>query len=151
MKRSPELTPLAHDHHKALFLAHRLGRAENLEEAIEELLAYWREQGRRHFEVEEDVLLPGWFEGDPDAEPEHAARLAAEHLEIRRVVRRAAAGEIGLDDLKEGAKLLHDHVRYEERELFPLIESRLDPEPLAALGAEIAAAEAETKVGRPVE
>ena len=36
---------------------------------------------------------------------------------------------------------LNDHVRYEERDLFVLVEDRLTGEELAALGAAIAAAE----------
>ena len=51
------------------------------------------------------------------------------------------AGVTGLDGLRDCGKLLADHVRFEERELFPLIEGGLDPAALAALGREIIAAE----------
>ena len=36
-------------------------------------------------------------------------------------------------------ELLNDHVRFEERELFELLESRLNPDELARLGQEIEA------------
>lgn len=51
MKRSPELTPLSRDHHKALEVALRLRRATagNVDEAIEHFLAFWSHQGERHF------------------------------------------------------------------------------------------------------
>ena len=57
MKRSSELTPLSHDHHQALFVAQRLRRADHEAEAAVELLKFWEEYGRRHFEVEEGVRL----------------------------------------------------------------------------------------------
>jgi hypothetical protein len=142
VKRTPELTPLSHDHHKALFVAQRLRRADDEAAAAAELLDYWLTHGRRHFEIEEGVLLPAWLELDPAAQPALAARLAAEHLSIRTFVRRAGAGGLDLAGLAEAGRLLAEHVRFEERELFPLIERGLEPTALAALGVEIAAAEA---------
>ena len=141
MKRSPELSPLSHDHHQALFVAQKLRRADDREASTAELLEYWEPQGRRHFEVEEGVLLPAWFELDPDPDPSLAARVAAEHLAIRTLVRRARAGDLELGGVHEAGRLLADHVRFEEREFFPLVERRLAPAALRQLGEEIAAAE----------
>lgn len=142
MKRSPELTSLSRDHHKALSTAHRLRRADDGAQACRELISFWESHGRIHFEIEEGVLLPGWFELDPAADGEMAAKTVREHLEIRTAVRRARAGSLELNELREVGRLLADHVRFEERELFSLIESRLDPAALAELGREIDAAEA---------
>jgi hemerythrin-like domain-containing protein len=142
MKRSPELTPLSRDHHKALSAAQRLSRAEDEAAACRELLDFWTSHGSRHFQIEEDVLLPAWLELDPAADGEMAARTVREHLEIRTAVRRARHSDSDLNDLRAVGKLLADHVRFEERELFPLIESRLDSASLADLGREIDAAEA---------
>ena len=139
MKRSPELTPLSHDHHQALFVAQRLKRAEEVEEGRECFLGFWRSHGSRHFAIEEEILLPGWVEADEAADRAPAARLAAEHLAIRIRARRIARGGIALQELHELGDLLERHVRFEERELFPLIESRLDDDAIARLGAEIAA------------
>ena len=139
MKRSPELTPLSHDHHQALFVAQRLKRTEEVEEGRECFLGFWHSQGRRHFAIEEEILLPGWVEADEAADREPAARLAAEHLAIRIRARRIERGGIALEELHELGELLERHVRFEERELFPLIESRLPDDAIARLGAEIAA------------
>ena len=147
MKRSPELTPLSHDHHQALFVAMRLKRAEDAEEARESFLEFWRSHGSVHFVIEEGILLPGWLEADPQAERELAARVASEHLELRALARRIERGESGLKELAELGGLLEAHVRFEERELFPLIESRLDGEAISRVGAEIAAAEGERECG----
>jgi hemerythrin-like domain-containing protein len=147
MKRSPELTPLSHDHHQALFVAQQLRRAETLEPPRGDFLEFWRAHGQRHFAIEEEILLPAWIEGDSDAEAELAARLASEHLALRAAARRVERGTVGLDELRELGGLLERHVRFEERVLFPLIESRLDAEATARAGREIAAAEAEAPAG----
>ena len=141
MKRSPELTPLSHDHHQALFVAQRVRRADDVAEGRADLLGYWQTHGRQHFEVEEAVLLPAWLELDPNANRVLIARVADEHLVIRALVRRARANTLDLDRLREGGTLLAEHVRFEERQLFPLIESGIEPNALAQLGEEIAAAE----------
>lgn len=147
MKRTPELTPLSHDHHQALFLAHRLRRAEEPNDANTALLRFWRTHGRRHFEIEEGILLPAWFALDAGADHVMAARVSAEHLTIRAFVRRAGSKGVELIELQKAGELLAAHVRFEERELFPLIEERLDAEALAELGRELAVAERRDTAG----
>lgn len=141
MKRSDELTPLSHDHHQALFVAMGLKRAEG-PEAAAAFLDYHDSTGAHHFEVEEAILLPGWLAADPEAELEDAHRVLAEHLEIRATAERLREGEPAVEDLRALGALLSDHVRFEERELFPRIEARLDAATLHRLGTAIAAAEA---------
>ena len=140
MKRSEALTPLSRDHHQALFVALQLQRAESPEPA-QVMLAFYDEHGRRHFEIEEGILLPAWLEADPRADHGVAERVLSEHLTIRAAVRRLRAGSVEVEELHELGELLNRHVRFEERGLFPAIEAGLDDEALAALGEEIAAAE----------
>lgn len=127
MKRSEALTPLSHDHHQALVVAQRLRRAESASgPAAEEFRRFWREQGRPHFRIEEEVLLPIWQRlGTPD--PEQIARVAQEHLAIRALALAVMEGEAELGQLQRLGELMQAHVRYEERELFPLIEKDLGP------------------------
>ena len=87
--------------------------------------------------------MPGWLAADPDGDADAARRVLAEHLEIRTATARLRAGDAVADELQALGHLLERHVRYEERELFPMIESRLDDEALRSLGTAIAAAEAE--------
>jgi hemerythrin-like domain-containing protein len=137
MKRSAALTLLSHDHHHALVVAQRLRRAEDRSPATRELLDFWESQGREHFDVEEEVLVPTWLELDPGADRALAERLADEHQVIRSLVRAAQSDSLDLDGLAETGRLLADHVRFEERELFPLIEKALRSDALATLGEEI--------------
>lgn len=142
MKRAEALRPLSREHQGALAVAKRLSDADDRAAATTDLLEFWRADGRRHFRIEEEVLLPGWAVA---AEVNHAGveRMLREHLEIRRQVLRAEAGAVELAELQALGGLLHDHVRFEERELFVEVEAALDPEQLDRLAAAIEAAEAE--------
>ena len=142
MKRSPELRQLSRDHHLALYAALRLRRAAegSAAEAVEGFLDFWNNHGRRHFEIEEDVLLPGFAVGGGDPRHELVARVLTDHVEIRARSRRLAA-DAPLGELHELGNRLTAHVRLEEDELFPLVEGTLAPDALAALGEELERAE----------
>ena len=142
MKRSPELQPLSRDHHQALFAALRLRRADadSAEAAAEVFLDFWREHGRRHFQLEEEVLLPAFVLGGGDPTDALVARVLVDHIEIRARARRLKE-ESRLPALHDLGERLAAHVRLEEDQLFPLIERTLSHDALAALGAELDRAE----------
>lgn len=142
MKRAVALRPLSRDHLKALIAAKRLREASDREAARRSFLEFWRPEGRHHFRVEEEVLLPGWALKAPVDEP-GVARMLDDHLAIRREALRLEAGEASLEELRELGVRLDSHVRFEERQLFPMIEAALDPESLDRLAVAIEAAEAE--------
>jgi hypothetical protein len=138
VKRSAALTPLSHDHQHALDAALRLRRADEatLDAAIAGFQEFFEREGRRHFAIEEELVLPAL----PADDPEWAAgveRVRDDHAAIR-----AAAGALGdAADARALGERLNDHVRFEERTLFPLIERRLAGAELERLGAAIAVAE----------
>ena len=122
MKRSAELAPLSRDHHVALEHALRLRRASDtdLEEVVARFLAFLIGPGRCHFAQEELLLAPEV----PGDSADVARRMVDEHEEILR--RAALLGRhpcvreaCGLGDL------VTSHIRFEERELFPLLESHV--------------------------
>ena len=134
MKRSPALVPLGHDHHQALEAALRLRRATagDLDAVVERFREFWAEhERRRHFEIEEELLLPA-LEGDEEWDG-MADRVRREHEQIRGY----ADGLRTLEHAHALGQLLNDHVRFEERELFELLEARLDADRLDRLGQEI--------------
>ena len=140
MLRHPALAPLSREHHVALFVALRLRRADSTTaaEARRALLAYWRQGGgAAHFDAEEAILLPE-IEGHP-----LGRTVLAQHDELRGLV---AALEYDVHPapatLQELGTRLADHVRLEERELFPLLERSLDEETLTRLGAAMASSPA---------
>jgi Hemerythrin HHE cation binding domain len=135
MKRSAALTPLSHDHQHALDAALRLRRAGDAA-AVAHFRAFFEREGRRHFEIEERLVLPA-LPGDDAQWAAGVARVLSDHAAIR-----AAAGSLdSIGAARELGQRLHDHVRFEERTLFPYLERRLDAAELERLGAAIAAAE----------
>ena len=139
MKRSEALRSLSRDHHQALALAQELRRADDPARAAARFHEFWHREGILHFRVEEEVLLPTWeLLGTVHAEA--TARLAREHRELR-----AAALALGADPplaaVHDLGERLAAHVRFEERELFPLIEADLGPGELEKLARTVADAE----------
>jgi len=112
----------------------RRATADDLDDAVGRFREFWSERGRRHFEIEEELVLPA-LEGD-QAWDGLADRVRQEHEQLRT---RAES----LDTVESAhalGQLLNDHVRFEERELFQVLEARLDPGQLSRLGQEIKSA-----------
>lgn len=138
MKRSDALASLSRDHHRALEVALRLRRADpdSVDEAVGRLRAFLADHGERHFELEERVILPA-LPADDDEWAPAVERMLDEH----RTIREEAAHLSEAPDLVEAAhrlgQCLHDHVRYEERTVFPILERRLDSQELKRLAVEL--------------
>jgi hypothetical protein len=137
MKRDPALVSLSHDHHQALFAAQTLRRAvdETAADARAAFLDYWERHGRNHFRLEEEILLPA-FARHGDAYDPLVARVLCDHVAIRaRADALARDQHLGASELHELGASLADHVRLEERQLFPLIERAVPAARLAAVAA----------------
>jgi hemerythrin-like domain-containing protein len=148
MKRHSSLHPLSQHHHFALIQALEMRRAAEapaekraaaVERQAEKFVRFWHKSGHVHFREEEEILLPayaGHIQLDRDAE---VMRILADHAEIRAAVgdleqRLAAKTPIEAEEMAHLGKLLHDHVRLEENELFPRIEKTLGEEQLNQMG-----------------
>ena len=130
MQREPRLRGLSSDHHHALVLAQRLEKLADAGRADAEVARRLAERFDRdlepHFAVEEELLLPGL---DADGDDVLVARTRADHAFLRDCATAARAGRT--DELVPFARRLAEHVRFEERELFPrceeiLVDSLLD-------------------------
>ena len=127
MKRSDALAPLSRDHHRALKVALRARRTddEGAAAAAAEFVAFMAEHGEPHFRAEERELLPL-------VSGELAERTRREHADLR--ARAEALGSGGdAAAVQAAGEALHDHVRFEERLLFPELERTLSDEQLAEL------------------
>lgn len=95
----------------------------------------WAEVVRRfdaelapHFLIEEQVLLPAL---ERLGEKELVARTRAEHAQLRELVQ---GDTHSLESrLEEFGSLLREHVRFEERTLFPVVQERVPAEVLDAV------------------
>ena len=134
MKRTAELAPLSRDHHVALEHALKLRRAsqDDVANVVAAFLAFLVTDGRVHFAQEEALLAPEV----PDDRADLARRMHAEHEEIlRRAYVLGRRPELA--SARELGELLTRHVRFEERELFPLLERRLPAPRLLELGRDL--------------
>ncbi|MEC5387257.1 hemerythrin domain-containing protein [Uliginosibacterium sp. H3] len=121
MKRHASLIKLSREHHAGLVLSKRISVCASdvasqtsmshtvLQSLANELLP--------HFEEEERDILP-ILQGRYDAE---RTRALQDHDSLLRLASRIAGGDASA--LTEFGQILSAHIRFEERELFPLYES----------------------------
>src|ERR1044071_4045221 len=135
MKRHPALMLLSQDHHHGLALALRcrkqsLGQlkpmgAEGRRARAREVRECVSASLLRHFRAEEEIVFPLLQGGTPETAA-LIQDLVAEHERIR-TAERGLQSETGLAKLLfDAGDLLERHIRKEERELFPLVEKRLN-------------------------
>lgn len=141
LKRHPSLEAFSRDHNVGLVLGRRLDQAaalgkESRYEAVRTLLQYWHDELEDHFAEEERLLSPLI----PSAE--FKRRLAAEHDEISQLIARLATGDVEPELVARTGNLLYDHIRWEERALFPAIERSATPLALRDLAEQAARLEA---------
>jgi hemerythrin-like domain-containing protein len=139
VKRSPALAPLSRDHQHALYAALRLRRAEaeGLSDAVDHFLRFFDDEGRRHFEIEEELILPALPDDDGDW-ADAVQRVREDHAAIREA---AESDDWTTESAQALGTRLNDHVRFEERVLFPIVEQRLPADDLDRLGIAVAEAE----------
>ena len=129
MFRHESLRPFSRGHQAVLFHAREMRRVP--EEALPAFLEFARAELVRHLGEEERVLFPALQGRSPEADAA-LERVRAAHALIRDGVARLAADTSPRpEEIRALATVLHDHVRDEERNLFPLAERLLGEEGLA--------------------
>jgi hemerythrin-like domain-containing protein len=144
LKRHPALQPLSRDHYVGLVHAQRLIQsaevdAPSRQTAVLGFLTAWSEEIAQHF-ADEERLFGGLIPNPADQQ-----RLHDEHAIIRRfaeeAVSRVDTADPGAPWVRQVGQTLNDHIRWEERELFPAIEQAINAQQLAALQEETDAIE----------
>ena len=126
MKRSTILQPLSREHHTALSLAKASERAaQSGDEALvrltcQRVIRAYANELEPHFQIEEVSLLPLLHS---TATQPLVERTLADHQQLRGLLDALRQNDAGA--LDSFGKCLSAHVRFEERELFPVIESLL--------------------------
>jgi hemerythrin-like domain-containing protein len=144
-KRFESIIPLSREHHYALMLCLRIHRGVPKHK---ELTDWLREQAKKtvrffdtslasHFNAEETALFPAMSR---IAEATTiVTNLLEEHREIQRRVEalRRTTEALLAEELLDFADLLEQHIRKEERQLFPLYEKSIPEDIDARVGHEI--------------
>ena len=126
MKRSPALQPLSREHHTALTLAKaceqaaQSGDAAMVSHACQRAIRAFADELEPHFQVEEQSLLPLLQSAETQM---LVQRTLADHQRLRWLLTGLQQNDV--EALNSFGKDLTAHVRFEERELFPVIESLL--------------------------
>ncbi len=129
MKRSTILQPLSREHHTALTLAKASERAAQsgdevlVSQTCQRVIRAYANELEPHFQFEEVSLLP-LLHGT--ATQPLVVRTLADHQQLRGLINALRQNDAGA--LDNFGKCLSAHVRFEERELFPVLESLLQRE-----------------------
>ena len=139
IKRHGTLKPLSRHHMIGLHLALKLKRAGTkesrltLEEIVEDAYEFWVPEGNEHFREEEEILLPA-YSAFGDINDHEIVTMLVEHVIIRAGMNNLLReNERDIEKMHELGKLLEQHIRREERIIFPMIEKALPEEKLKEL------------------
>ena len=144
MKRAAQLQPLSRQHHLGLNLSRHAKECADEPNAIAEhwlnITSYINEM-QQHFQIE-DNLIAHALQPYSSSKPEVAAvinTLDAQHKSLHALMAEvqdlphSQSNHVTVGQVKELATLLYDHIRFEERELFPIVERYLTTEELEAI------------------
>jgi hemerythrin-like domain-containing protein len=140
--RHHALIPLTHDHHHALAQARRLkesatGDDQVLRRAADDFVNFYLGRARHHFHEEEELFFAPLV--DDETVGPLIGRAVTEHLRlhahVRTLRRQLSGGEVASEVLITIGEMLESHVRFEEKELFPLIERGISESELSDLAS----------------
>ena len=145
MKHHSAILPLSRDHHHVLVLAQALKKnaakiglgAASIEEKVKATINSYNTELIPHFNHEEILLFPIAF-GRDEILDKMIDNIIQEHDKIGRAIESLKNGNIE-DNLDNLCKLLEQHIRTEERVLFPKIEEVVGDEELNILNGQIIA------------
>ncbi len=134
IKRSKELQPLSRQHHNGLFFCLLLEKA--VKKQADKILMrdfcqyFWEKDLQHHFELEENNLT---HFSSYSSLREGIDRMMEEHTFIRKFFTSPGIlNEYSIFDQLQ--QLLDKHIRFEERELFPLIQTVISEDEMQMLG-----------------
>lgn len=135
IKRSKELVPLSKEHHEGLLFGWKikqgLQNGTDLALIADFIQWFWEADLAEHFRKEERVLavhLP--------ADNAHVLQMKEEHEQLEALVHLSAMVR-DEDIFLQLADGIHDHIRFEERVLFPYAEKVIPPATMEMVAAEL--------------
>lgn len=136
MKRADRLQPLSREHHQGLVISRHAKECAN---DVEEIAKHWtaltdyiNNNMTNHFKVEDDLMLTK-LESHRDSYPKVAEvieKIAEQHDKLYQLI---GSQSLSAAQVQELGSTLYDHIRFEERELFPLAQQLLSEQELKAI------------------
>lgn len=120
LERHPLLRPLSREHHQGLLMCWRIRQAlgaegTDLQRTLATCRSFLHSDLLPHFAVEEEVVFPVLGTGHPLVQ-----RAIGEHRRLARLFSDTDDPTTALSRIED---LLEAHIRFEERVLFPLVQS----------------------------
>lgn len=144
MKRANQLQPLSRQHHLGLHVGrHAKECADNPQQIAEhwQALSSYMSDMRTHFSIEDNLIVTALLPHQ-STQPEVASvldTLEEQHKLLNEMTAEIQAAQdnnaVTVNQVKQLGNLLYDHVRFEERELFPVVEKYLTEDELDAIYA----------------
>ncbi|ALF59098.1 hemerythrin domain-containing protein [Psychrobacter urativorans] len=137
MKRTKQLQPLSRQHHLGLNLSHH---AKECGDNPEEITKHWQiltsylADMHEHFRIEDNLIVNALLPYQ-SANPEVASVLATLEKQHRLLYELTTNSDdkITVIQVRKLATSLYDHIRFEERELYPIVGKYLTEEELDAI------------------
>ena len=139
MKRHKELQPLSRQHHNgllaALLLKKGIAKAADKNVMAAFILDLWKQDLKEHFESEEQFLIP--VLNNTSFDEALNKRLLEEHALLRSYINSLQNEQPSISVIGSFAKLLEQHIRFEERTYFSAAEEVLSEDQLKHIGGQL--------------
>lgn len=136
IKRNKNIVKLSQDHHASLLFCWKLRKGikyhANVQTMVDYVSYFWDHHFSLHFREEEEFLFA-------PLKDKVVMKAMDDHQKIETLIREInfTGTENQEDVLLELAGMVDEHVRYEERILFPHLEKELSEEQLLHIGTQI--------------
>jgi hemerythrin-like domain-containing protein len=132
IRRSKHIVTLSREHHTGLLFCWKIrqGLKKKVDTArMQKYVAYfWQYHLHQHFQEEEIHLFA-------KVQDELCTKALKQHQNIRDLIQQVASSSPSEELLRQLADTVDAHIRFEERELFPHLENKLDEQELIRIGA----------------
>jgi hemerythrin-like domain-containing protein len=137
MKRHDQLKTLSWEHHDGLVVAFRLQQGLKNGISLKILKKYilhvWNTALRHHFWQEEEIINPHLEQSKQGLQIKK--QMMADHHAFRGLIDDLEQNSARTDQIGEFADILNRHIRFEERQLFPFVETNTSQTELEKMGA----------------
>jgi hemerythrin-like domain-containing protein len=143
VRRDEHIVKLSREHHFSLLFCWKIRQGLKHGIATDRIQPYipyfWQHHMQPHF-IEEETILFAPLKDDK------VQRAIDEHRQIEQLIKIITdTAKPTIEQLSSLADRVDNHIRYEERTLFPHLEEVLTPEQLSSIGKQLDAVAAEAK------